>query len=144
MKGEMEMAEFMSQPVVPKESQVQTAILRYLNGVGIFAFRVNNGGVYRGRRGGKNIYSFNGILGVSDIISCLPPIVMGSVRSQGIPSSYGGVICCIEVKRPGKLNNQSDGQRDFQEQIEKNKGIYLLVDSYEMLDNKFKELGIIK
>lgn len=136
--------EFMNNPVIPKESQVVTSCLHLLNGLGIFAFRVNNAGTYRGRRGGRDIYSFRGILGVSDIIGCLPPIIMGEARNENIPSKYAGKILCCEVKRSGKLNNQSEGQIDFERMIKKNEGVYILTDSWEMLELKLKELGIIK
>jgi hypothetical protein len=138
------MKEFMANPIVPKESQVVTSCLRFLNGVGIFAWRNNNSGTYRGRRAGKDIYSFRGIHGVSDIIGVFPSIIMDETRNQNIENKYAGRIICVECKRPGKLNGQSEGQIDFQEQIEKNGGIYILCDSWEMLESKLKQLNIIK
>lgn len=114
---------------VPKESEVLTSCLRYLNGVGIFAWRVNNVGIPR-KRGNRMVYAFHGMRGISDIC--------------GVLNDSTGRILCVEVKRPGKLSEQSEYQQEFQKNIEKDKGIYLLVDSWDMLDKKLKEMGIIK
>lgn len=130
------MSELKMTPYVPKESEVQSACLRYLNGVGIFAWRTNNGGTAR-QRGKKIFYTFNGIRGVSDITSICP------FNKDGTKTENTGKILCIEMKRPGKLNTQSEDQKEFERMINKNNGIYILCDGWEMLDKKLKELKII-
>src|SRR5271157_5078848 len=107
------------QPIVPKENDVVSGCLRYLNGQGIFAWRNNNAGIAR-VRAGRMFHTFNGIKGVADIVGCL----------------HDGRILCVEAKRPGKLNDQSEFQKD--------NGIYILCDSWSMLETKLKELGVIK
>jgi hypothetical protein len=120
------MEDFMKAPV-PKENEVVSGCLRFLNACGIFAWRNNNMGTAR-KRGKSIFYTFNGIRGVADIIGVV---------------SDGRILCC-ECKRPGKLKDQSDEQKYFEEQIVKSNGIYVLVDSWEMLEQKLKEKQVIK
>ena len=115
------------QTIVPKETEVVSSCIRYLNANGMFSWRSNNMGVAR-QEGGRKFHTFNGIRGVSDIIGVLPD----------------GRILCVECKRPGKLNNQSDDQKYFQEQVEKNHGVYVLCDSWVMLEEKLKAIGVVK
>jgi hypothetical protein len=114
------------------ESQVVTSALRYLSACNIYAWRNNNMGTAR-FRGGEKYYTFNGTRGVSDILGIAPKGTL-----------HEGKILCMEAKRPGNINGQSDEQKQFQLEIEKNGGIYILFDSWEMLEKRFKELGIVK
>jgi hypothetical protein len=100
-----------------KEADVLHSVLKTLSAFGVFAWRSNNMGVRRSR-GGKDFYTFAGIRGVSDIIAVHP---------------HTGQIICIECKATGKLNQQSHEQAFFQHDIERNGGIYLLVDNYEQI-----------
>jgi hypothetical protein len=122
------MTAFNLTPNEPKESDVLSSCLRYLNGMKIFVWRSNNMGVTR-VRGGKTFHTFNGLRGVADIL--------------GVTNDGTGRILAIECKRPGKMNNQSEEQKEFEKMINQSNGIYLLVDSWEMLDKKLKEKGII-
>jgi hypothetical protein len=79
-------------------------------------------------KGGKKYYTFNGVRGVPDILCILP----------------NGQFCGIEAKRPGNINGQSDEQKYFEQEVNRNKGIYILTDSWELVEKKFKELGIVK
>jgi Holliday junction resolvase len=64
-------------------------------------------------------YSFNGTKGVPDITA---------IKS--------GQVLFIECKAPKKLKNQSEDQFKFQIALEAHGGIYLLVDSADMLHKK--------
>lgn len=99
-----------------KEADVLHSCLKTLSAFGIFAWRNNNMGVRRSRAG-KDFYTFAGLRGVSDIVGVLPD----------------GRILCVECKATGKLKSQSPEQKQFQEDIERNGGEYLLVDSYETI-----------
>lgn len=54
------------------------------------------------------------VSGIPDIIACIKGLFVG-----------------IEVKAPGRLNNQSQEQKIHQKNIELSGGIYLLVDNLE-------------
>jgi hypothetical protein len=74
----------------PKESVIQTAILKWLRVLGIPAIRVNSR-VFEvpdgTRRGGFRLMRANDVKGTSDILACLPP---------------EGRFLALEVKRPGE------------------------------------------
>jgi hypothetical protein len=75
---------------VPKESAIQTAILRWLRVLGIPAIRVNSR-VFEvadaTKRNGYRLMRANDVKGTSDILACLPP---------------EGRFLALEVKRPGE------------------------------------------
>jgi hypothetical protein len=88
------------------ESAVVRACLDYLAAIGVFAWRVNNVGIFR-----DNAFVFHGTPGVPDIIGILP----------------GGRWLGIECKS-GK-GKQSPAQVDFQKRATKAGGVYLLTRS---------------
>jgi len=106
------------------ENDILNGCLQILSVMGIFAFRVNNGGVKR-----ESGYSFKGLRGISDIMGC-----------------YRGRMICIECKAPGKCNTQSDYQKAFQINIENQNGIYILTDDphkmYAELKDKLNKIGV--
>jgi hypothetical protein len=114
------------------ESAVVTSALRYLSSCGVYAWRNNNQGTAR-FKGGNKFYTFNGTRGIADILGIAP---------KGTP--YEGKILCMEAKRPGNLKGQSEEQKQFQMEIENNGGIYILFDDWQIIEKKFKELGIVK
>lgn len=108
-------------PCVMKESDIVRAILDYLQLKGIFAWRVNNGGIYRGD--GK--YSFSGTKGVADIIGVLKD----------------GKILTIECKtKKGKLSIHQDL---FLDTIMDNGGVALVATGWQEVEDDLKELGYL-
>lgn len=103
--------------VKEKEADVLHSVLKTLSAFGVFAWRVNNAGIKR-NQGGREFYVFNGLRGVADILAIHPA---------------NGKLIAIECKATGKLKSQSPEQKQFQTDIERNGGIYLLVDSYEQV-----------
>lgn len=101
-----------------KETDLKNQILDYLKLKGIYSWLTNTQGNYNPR---TNSYYKNPrlLLGVSDIV--------------GIMSN--GQMLTIECK-VGK-NKQSEAQKDFQINIEKNNGLYILAYS---LDEVIKQL----
>ena len=93
-----------------KESQIQRAVLEYLSYRPGFWFRSNTGAVAAEYRGKKRFIRF-GVKGAADIFGIIPP---------------EGRFVAIEVKRPGG-GKQTDEQKQFQEKVEKNGGLYFLV-----------------
>lgn len=108
------------------ESEVLSSCLKTLSAFGIFAWRSNNMGTYRHPKGRDPFYSFNGLRGVSDILGVLPD----------------GRILCVECKATGKLKDQKPEQKRFQEYIERNGGMYWLIDSFEMLTDLIDKNGL--
>jgi hypothetical protein len=75
--------------IAPKESAIQTAILKWLRVLGIPAIRVNSRTFDvrdATKRSGFRIMRANDVKGTSDILACLPP---------------DGRFLALEVKRPG-------------------------------------------
>lgn len=118
----------------PKEKTIQSQVLSWLKKAGIDAWRNNTGtavygGGYRAAFGGSvnppaRRVSF-GRLGSADITGILPD----------------GRRLEVEVKRPGE--SQGPKQRKFQEMIERNRGVYLLVTSVEELANGLEDSMLI-
>jgi hypothetical protein len=95
-----------------KESDIQSAILQYLNLKHIFHYR-NNTGAFRTERGG--FYKF------------------GEVGSPDIICVVRGRFIGIECKTPtGKLN---DNQLDFKERLEEAGGMYVVARSLDDISN---------
>jgi hypothetical protein len=88
------------------ESAVVRACLDYLAAVGIFAWRVNNVGIFR-----DNAYVFHGTPGVPDIIGILPG------------GRWLGVECKSAKGKP------SPAQKDFNLRATLAGGVYLLTRS---------------
>ena len=118
------------------ESQIVTACLQWLKAKGIYAWRVNNGGIYRG----DGQYSFNGTKGVSDVIGVLPQKVKVTLDGQTFQHTFGNILC-IEVKKPKNEGGKepSDDQLIFLDTIQKKGGCALVVHSVDELEEKLKE-----
>ena len=104
------------------EKDVLRACRDYLTAKGIFHWRSNNMGTYRGD--GK--YSFSGLAGVSDLIAVLPQ----KVTVDGREEIFGNILC-IEVKSPTGV--VSEPQRQFAENINSRGGISIIVRSVDEL-----------
>lgn len=120
------------------ESEVSKDCQNYLNRCAdnIFIWRNNNMGVWR-----KNInaYTFNGLRGIPDFVG----VIRHGVSGKGYEIGMFGKFLGIEIKAEGKLADQSDYQKEFQKNCELFGGIYIIVDSVEMLEEKLKSQGII-
>lgn len=92
----------------PKESEIQKAILDYLTLRRVFHYRNNSGAFVDAN---KHFYRF-GALGSPDIVAVMKGQYVG-----------------IEVKRQG--GKQSDGQKEFQQQLEAAGGLYILAMSID-------------
>ena len=103
------------------ETAVVKQCLQVLSYLHIYAWRNNTQGTYLKA---KNAYMFHGKRGVADIIGLFP----------------NGRFLAVEVKAPNKLNGQSESQKEFETEIIKNGGVYLLVDSAELLQQKISEV----
>lgn len=105
-----------------KESDVLRDIKQYLDTMGIFYFRANNGGTYNAKSGG---YFFRGKLGVPDLI------VLKDKKTIG-----------LELKAPGKV--MSDAQNDFHDNMVEHGGwISICCSSVAELENDLREVGLI-
>lgn len=93
-----------------KESEIQKAIMDYLDYRGILHWRVNLGGVPH-TVGGKIIYRKNPMKGMPDICGL-----------------YCGLFFGIEVKAKTK---QSDEQFEWQKKFELNGAVYILARSVD-------------
>jgi len=97
----------------PPEKLIQKQILNFLSAYGIFVFRVNTTGVFDpSRKVFRRLGGYN-LKGVADILGVLP----------------NGKFLAIEVKT--QSGKQSLFQKNFQNQIEKNNGIYILARSID-------------
>ena len=108
----------------PSEKHIETQILSWLKAQGLFAFKIENGGVYDRSRG---VFRFNGsssIRGVADIY-CL----------------HRGLSIWIEVK--SAKGRQSEHQIEFANNIMLNGGIYLLARSIEDVEYGLKMARVI-
>lgn len=95
----------------PSEKQTQKAILDYLAYRPGFFWRNNIGAVIAESKGKKRFFRY-GLKGSADIIGVIPP---------------KGQLVCIEVKAPRSY--QSLEQKEFQKEIERHGGIYILARS---------------
>jgi hypothetical protein len=102
---------------LPREAELQRAILQWLALNGIFAVRVNSGArPWTDRKGRRRLLRFNDQPGCSDVLACLP----------------GGQFGAIEVKRPGeKLTAE---QASFQGRIRQLGGLAIVAHSTEDLE----------
>jgi hypothetical protein len=99
-----------------KESDVQRSILEYLQIKRVFHFRNNSGAVVSTYKGKNRFFHF-GAIGSPDIICVIKGQFVG-----------------IEVKRSG--GKQNENQINFQKDLEKAGGIYILAYS---LDDVIKQ-----
>ncbi len=102
-----------------REAPVLHNCLKWLHQRGIFAHRENTGTVWIN---GQPV-SF-GYPGAADITGILP----NGKR--------------LEVETKSATGKQSDKQRKYQQRIEENHGVYLLVRSVEELEEKWRELHL--
>lgn len=100
-----------------KEKEIQKIILEWLKWKKIFHYKSNNVGIFKRATGS---YIPSGVIGLPDII-CV------------VDGRYVG----IEVK--AKYGKQSEGQKAFQENLEKAGGLYFLVYSLEELMNLWRK-----
>ena len=118
------------------ENDVVRGCLDYLRLIGIFAWRVNTMGTYRG----EGAYSFNGMAGVSDIIGVLPQSV-DCITEEGTVAATCGNILCIECKRPKEYGGKkpTNEQMSFLKRIKEDGGIALVVHSVDELKEQLEE-----
>lgn len=108
----------------PKEGDIVKGCLELLRLRHCLAVRINTTGIRRTDKSGKQFWTFNGTVGVSDIIGCLPD----------------GTMLAVEVKMPGKKPTQE--QLDFLEMVASKGGFAVWVDSVAGLDDELvKALG---
>jgi len=108
------------------EADVLRACFEYLLYIGALVLRVNSGAVQPESDGGKarfvSFYKWQilgddqHIAGVSDLVALVE-----------------GKLICVEVKRPGKLQNVTDDQMRFLAAVKARGGIGLVVDSLDKL-----------
>lgn len=101
----------------PKESEVQRAILDYLELRGIFHYR-NNSGAFKREDG--HFYRF------------------GAVGSPDIVCVIKGYFIGLEVKSP--TGSQSADQKQFQSHLEKAGGFYFVVRSIDDAQRAFQHV----
>lgn len=104
-----------------KESEVQRAILDYLGYGHVFHYRNNSGAMMSTYKGKERFMRF-GALGSPDIIAVV-----------------GGRYIGIEVKGTG--GRQNENQKEFQRQLEKAGGMYILASSVEDVDKGLNDLN---
>ena len=109
----------MTPKVKEKEAGIQKAILDYLAPRKIFHYRQNSGAMVSEYKGKKRFMRF-GANGSSDIVCVI-----------------GGIYTAIEIKGPEGV--QSENQKQFQKDLEKAGGRYLLVRSLEELVGKINK-----
>lgn len=100
-----------------KESDLVKMCLDYLRMRKIFCYRNNTGGM-KTERGGF--------------------IRFGAVGSPDIVMVINGKYIALEIKT--EKGQQSEGQKQFQQELEKAGGIYLLVRSLEQLEYDLRHL----
>jgi len=103
-------------PKSQPENKIKNACFRVLHKHGIYAYRQNSGMTWIN---GHPIRF--GTPGAADITGIMPD----------------GTRLEIECKRPG--GKQSDSQKQFQQVIEANNGIYWLIDDADVLDAKVSQ-----
>lgn len=106
------------------EKQLEKSILQYLTYNRIFAFKVNNTGIYDPiKKIWRKPNSPYILKGVSDILGVLP----------------SGKFLAIEVKAPKRLNTLTEHQKLFLRNVNKNGGIGFAADSIELVQEKLKD-----
>lgn len=108
----------------PNETVVVRQCLDFLALYGIFAWRVNNTGIYDPTR--KVFRTFHGLKGVSDILGVLEP---------------GGRFLAVECKRPGE--KLKPAQEAFQSTVTAAGGLALVVTDVKELEAHLREEGFI-
>jgi len=102
-------------------SILQTKVIKYLEGKGVFCWRQNNGAIHDAKmnngRGGYR--SHNGLKGVPDIIAVSPPTV----------KYCGGIFIGIEIKA-GK-DRMSVHQKLFEKRCHTNNAEYFIIKKFE-------------
>lgn len=110
------------------ESDIVKGCLDLLALKKIFAFRINNTGIYDPAR--KCFRTFHGKKGVSDILG---------IAKNGTKIVSKGCFIAVECKMPkGKLTETQD---EFQEEVVEAGGIALTAHSVDELAEDLKELG---
>jgi len=102
------------------ESAIQKQILDYIRRLGFYAWKNNNTGIFDPKR---KVFRTVETKGVSDIIAIKNSLVL-----------------FIEVKTEKGV--QSDSQKEFQAEIEKHGGIYILARSIEDVSEWLKNNNI--
>lgn len=113
--------------VKQSENAVKSAIKQYLETMGYKVYRINNGGIYRGKnKSGKATFSFAGDKGVADLYA---------IKNEDYP-------IWIEVKATGKKSSAS--QKEFAERVNKTFGTYWIeadsLDVFIKTMKRFKEI----
>ena len=110
------------------ENEVKNQLIDYLRAIGWLVLRINSGARTEtdSQTGQRRHYKFctwqargyaPSSAGVSDILAIEP----------------GGRLWAIECKRPGKLANLTQSQRDFQEAVRERGGVAIVADSQGVL-----------
>lgn len=99
-----------------REQVLVNSCLDYINRIGHFAWRQNQGAVQAEYKGRKRFVRFSGVDGISDIIGVLRP---------------SGRMLAVEVKV--KPNKPSEKQKQFLALVEARGGLAILVYSIEEL-----------
>lgn len=111
------------------ERDIQKAALSWLHARNIFAFRVNNTGVYDPIQ--KTFRTFHGLRGVADILGIVPQDVLCSIEDK-LQYERFGCLLAVEVKRPGKA--PTNEQAAFLREINERGGVGICVHSVAELD----------
>ncbi|MDP4225047.1 MAG: hypothetical protein Q8910_01560 [Bacteroidota bacterium] len=101
----------------PLEREIQKSCIDFLNMLGIFNFKINNGGVYIKS---KDRYMVAQTKGIADLI-----VFPGNGRT-----------ICIEFKT--EIGRQSADQAEFQRNCEKNEIDYWIIRSVDVLRDKIQ------
>lgn len=111
-------------PPVPLEKDIQRSVLQWLALVGVFAFRVNSGGMrWQDTKGKSRYMQFNTAKGCSDVLAILPD------------SRFGA----FEIKRPGKV--PTDDQKVFLARVQQAGGVAVFCTGVDDLRAKLKAEG---
>jgi hypothetical protein len=111
-----------------RESDVLSACLQWLNLMGVWCWRQNQGAI---PLPGGGFRRFVGLKGVSDILGILPQTVC--VVGEDRPITFGNLLA-VETKRPGE-RLRSD-QEEFLRQVQQRGGVGLCVYSVTELAEK--------
>lgn len=101
------------------------ACLRLLALRGVFAWRMNNTGVRRTDKRGRQFWAFNGLRGIADVLGVCAP---------------DGKFLAIEIKVGD--DEQSPHQLAFEASVRDSGGLYFVVRSVKDLDELLTENGI--
>ena len=116
-----------------RTNELTRSCITLLEAKGFYCWRSNNVPVSVIENGKRTFRKFNGKKGVSDILA----VACGRKSDNGLHGA--GVIWCVEIKNKDK---QSEDQKEFQRQIEKRGGFYVLVRSTtDELLKRLKEEG---